>query len=197
MEKIRKLRKFFDIKNIDGYIINKNDEFFGEYISNFKDRLKYISNFSGSSGFAIILKKYNYLFVDGRYTLQGERESGKNFKIITFPYQMPKDVFKKKIKLGFDPRIVTKKFLNIFFKKSKITFLPLEENLVDEIWKRKEKKKVNKFYFLPYNSVDQNYNFKKNGFQALEFVKYPRGKSRMSDKQIKISRDVEVREKFI
>ncbi len=162
MEKIRKLRKFFDIKNIDGYIINKNDEFFGEYISNFNDRLKYISNFSGSSGFAIILKKYNYLFVDGRYTLQGGRESGNNFKIITFPYQMPKDIFKKKIKLGFDPRIVTKKFLNTFFKKSKITFLPLEENLVDEIWKRKEKKKVNKFYFLPNNSVDQNYNFKIN-----------------------------------
>ena len=29
------------------------------------DRLKTISNFSGSAGFAIILKKENFLFVDG------------------------------------------------------------------------------------------------------------------------------------
>ena len=34
------------------------------------DRLKFISNFSGSAGFAIILKNRNYLFVDGRYTIQ-------------------------------------------------------------------------------------------------------------------------------
>ena len=78
--KLKKLRKKFNIFNIDGYIIPKNDEFFSEYAS--KDRLKTISNFSGSAGIAIILKKTNYLFVDGRYTLQAEKESGKLFKII-------------------------------------------------------------------------------------------------------------------
>ena len=48
------------------------------------NRLKIISNFSGSSGLAIILKNKNYLFTDGRYTIQSQLESGKNFKIFGF-----------------------------------------------------------------------------------------------------------------
>ena len=40
------------------------------------NRLKIISNFSGSAGLAIILKKKNYLFTDGRYTIQSHLESG-------------------------------------------------------------------------------------------------------------------------
>ena len=56
MEKIKKLRKFFVTKKIDGYLVPKNDQFFSEYVSKHNDRLNYISNFSGSFGFALILK---------------------------------------------------------------------------------------------------------------------------------------------
>ena len=56
MEKIKKLRKILNKELIDGYLIPKNDEFFGEYIPDHNDRLKYISNFSGSYGLALILK---------------------------------------------------------------------------------------------------------------------------------------------
>ena len=78
--RIKVLREKFKDLEIDGYIIPKNDEFFSEYSEN--DRLKNISKFTGSAGLAIILKKNNYLFVDGRYTIQAKNESGKNFKII-------------------------------------------------------------------------------------------------------------------
>ena len=98
MEKINKLKKLFSEHNIDGYIIPKNDEFFNEYVSPSKDRLKFISNFSGSAGFSIILKKKNYLFVDGRYTIQAKIQSGSNFKVLTIPYKFPKDVLKTKKK---------------------------------------------------------------------------------------------------
>ena len=54
-KRINQLRAKFDILNIDGYIVPKNDEYFSEYAQ--KDRLKYISNFSGSAGYAILLKK--------------------------------------------------------------------------------------------------------------------------------------------
>ena len=53
MEKIKKLRQIIKKKLIDGYLVTKNDEFFGEYIPDQSDRLKYISNFSGSFGFCI------------------------------------------------------------------------------------------------------------------------------------------------
>ena len=75
IKKIIKLREKFKEHKIDGYIIPKNDEFFSEYAQN--DRLKTISNFTGSAGFAIILKKKCYLFVDGRYTIQARMEAGK------------------------------------------------------------------------------------------------------------------------
>ena len=54
-KRIKKLRDTFKRYDIDGYIIPKNDEFFSEYAS--IDRLKTISNFTGSAGLAIILKK--------------------------------------------------------------------------------------------------------------------------------------------
>ena len=82
MEKIKKLKNLLKREKIDGYIIPKNDEFFGEYTPDHNDRLNFISNFSGSFGLALILKNKNYLFVDGRYTLQAYNQSGKFFKIV-------------------------------------------------------------------------------------------------------------------
>ena len=53
--KIKILKDKFEKLKIDGYIVPKNDEYFSEYAKN--DRLKNISNFSGSAGIAVILKK--------------------------------------------------------------------------------------------------------------------------------------------
>ena len=96
MEKIEKLKKFFKQEKISGYIVPKNDEFFSENIPDHNDRLNFISNFTGSYGFALILKDKNYLFVDGRYTLQANKQSGKIFKIITIPDQMPDHILREK-----------------------------------------------------------------------------------------------------
>ena len=161
MEKIKKLRQVFKKEKIDGYLISKNDQFFGEYIPDHNDRLKYISNFSGSYGYSIILKNKNYLFVDGRYTLQANNQSGKYFKIITFPNKMPKDILKnKKLVIGFDPRLFTRRIIDIFFKNKDLKFVPIKNNLVDEIWKRVIKKNKIKFYILPNNSVGEDYKSK-------------------------------------
>ena len=69
--KIIKLKNLIKIKNLDGYIVPKNDAYFSEYSS--PDRLKDISNFSGSAGFAIILRKENYRdgVLDGLYETYG------------------------------------------------------------------------------------------------------------------------------
>ena len=78
---IKHLRKKFKKYGIDGYVIPKNDDYFTEYSK--INRLKIISNFSGSAGVAVILKDKNFLFTDGRYTIQSQIESGKYFKIIS------------------------------------------------------------------------------------------------------------------
>ena len=43
MEKITKLKQEFEIELIDGYLVPKNDNFLGEYVPEYNDRLKYIS----------------------------------------------------------------------------------------------------------------------------------------------------------
>ena len=163
MEKINKLKKIFKREEIDGYIIPKNDSFFGEYIPENNDRLKYISSFSGSYGFALILNNNNYLFVDGRYTLQANKQCDSFFKIKTIPNDLPRDVLKKKkLRIGFDPKLFTKKSLNIFFGKTNCKYVPIKKNLVDEIWMREKNETKNIFYVLPKHSVGEGYKSKVN-----------------------------------
>ena len=91
--KITQLKKLIRINSLDGYVVPKNDAYFSEY--SYPDRLKTLTNFSGSAGFAIILKKENYLFVDGRYTIQAQIQSGKNFKVLEVPRFSTKHILKK------------------------------------------------------------------------------------------------------
>ena len=155
--KIKLLRKKFDPLNIDGYIVPKNDEFFSEYASN--DRLKTIANFSGSAGLSIILKKNNYLFVDGRYTIQAQNESGKYFKIIQIHKNLPSSIFKG-INLGFDPKLFTSKQLKYYFS-NKNNLIPINKNLIDQIYKKKQKK-TKPFFSLNKNIVGENHQSKLN-----------------------------------
>ena len=147
MKKFKNLLKQY---KLDGYIIPKNDEYFNEYVSSAKDRLKFISNFSGSAGFAVILKNKNYLFVDGRYTIQARIQSGKSFKVITIPKKFPKDVlkFNKKLTIGFDPRLHTESKLNFLFNIKNISLKSVSKNLVDIVWSKRPKELIKPFYSL-------------------------------------------------
>ena len=161
MEKIKKLRKLFETFNIDGYIVPKNDEFFSEYTDLEKDNLKYISNFSGSFGLGLILKKENYLFVDGRYTLQAKNQSGKFFKIITIPKFFSKIIFKKnKLKIGFDPKLHTEKMLSLFFGNCSLKLVPINQNLINKISIKKTQRKKEGYFILPKNAYDISYKQK-------------------------------------
>ena len=143
---IKELRSKFNKYEIDGYVIPKNDDYFTEYSK--LNRLEVISNFSGSAGLAIILKNKNYLFTDGRYTIQSKIESGKNFKIYGFEKLKNCSLFKN-LTLGIDPKLFTNtQIKNYFLKQNKIKYV--EKNLIDEIKKQK------KHSFIPFFSLDKN-----------------------------------------
>ena len=160
--KITQLKKLIRINSLDGYVVPKNDAYFSEY--SYPDRLKTLTNFSGSAGFAVILKKENYLFVDGRYTIQAQIQSGKNFKVLEVPRFSTKHILKKgkkKLLLGFDPQLFTnlslkRKFANNF------NLLPIDENLVDKIYKEKSKKTTSSFYNLDHKISGESSNSKIN-----------------------------------
>ncbi len=157
IKKIQILRSKFKKYNIDGYIVPKNDDYFTEYSK--INRLKIISNFSGSAGLAIILKKKNYLFTDGRYTIQSQIESGKNFKILSFEKLNNCNLFKN-LKLGIDPKLFTYQQIKKFFlKNNKIEFI--DNNLIDEIQKQKIDDSF-PFFSLNKNIVGESTNSKLN-----------------------------------
>ena len=178
MNKINQLRNFLNKQNCDAYLIPKNDEYFGEYVPKNKDRLKFISGFTGSTGLALILKNKSYLFVDGRYTLQAKKEIYKDFKICEIPKIKPHYILKnlnKEITLGFDPKLFTSNTLKNIISNSLIKIKPINNNLIDAVWKNKTKVNNNKFYILEEKYHGENYLnkiSKVNKFLKLKDIHY-------------------------
>ena len=153
-ERINRLRKTFNKLKIDGYVVPKNDEFFSEYSK--KNKLKIISNFSGSAGFAIILKKKNYLFVDGRYTIQAQKESSKYFNIMEYKKIFNCNLFKN-LSLGINPKYFTSDQIRIFFNKNKIR--SINSSLIEKIFKNYTQKQKS-FYSLSKKIVGDTHTKK-------------------------------------
>ena len=164
INRIKILREKYTNLEIDGYIIPKNDKFFSEYAEN--DRLKNISKFTGSAGLAVILKKNNYLFVDGRYTIQAQNESGKNFKIIEIHKKLPSEIIKN-YNLGFDPKLFTSKTMKLYFSGEN-NLIPINQNLIDLIYKKK-KNKTKPFFSLNKNIVGESHQSKIK--KIINFIK--------------------------
>ena len=158
---VKNLRAQLHKHNIDGYIIPKNDEYFSEYSN--KDRLNKISNFTGSAGYAVVLKNINYLFVDSRYTIQANIESGKKFKILDYKKILNCKIFKNLV-IGLDPSLFTSHQINKFFTNNKVKII--KKNLIDNIVKLKNLNSK-PFYSLNKKIVGKDYKDK-----IGEIVKY-------------------------
>ena len=74
IDRIRLLRNIMNKLHIDFYLIPSLDEHHNEYIPKYWQRLKYITNFSGSNGTALIGLEEAYLWTDSRYFLQAKKE---------------------------------------------------------------------------------------------------------------------------
>ncbi len=140
--RIASLRKQLEIHDLDGFIIPHSDEYQGEYIPQYAERLAWVTGFTGSAGIAIILKDKAAIFVDGRYTIQVSEQIDK--KIIT-----AHDLFKPGVadwiknnlpkggKLGFDPWLLTAKEASTYQKAAHAAdgkTIAVDTNLIDEIW---------------------------------------------------------------
>ena len=127
-QKLNKLKNKFYHHGVDGYILPKNDEYFSEFAQ--KDKLKTITGFNGSMGLAIILKKKNLLFVDGRYVEQAKIQAGKKFKILEIPKKLPHQILSSSLNLGFNPMIFTSRSLLYYFR-NKIKLTPISSSIIN------------------------------------------------------------------
>ncbi len=151
---IKVLRSQFIKFDIDGYIIPKNDEYFSEYSN--EDRLKEVSNFTGSAGYAVILQNKNYLFVDGRYTIQARIESGKKFTILDYSKIINCKVFRN-LKIGFDPKLFTSGQIKKIFSNNSPK--SIKKNLINEVINLK-KIKIKPFYSLDQKITGESHQKK-------------------------------------
>lgn len=79
MNLIEKVRQFLKDNKIDYLLVNSANEFLMEY-SELEENARYhLTNFSGSTGDAVISQKDIFLFVDGRYHEQADKEVDKKF----------------------------------------------------------------------------------------------------------------------
>ena len=68
--RVAALRARFAALGIDGFLVPRADEHQGEYVPPSDERLAWLTGFTGSAGYAVVLASRAALLVDGRYTVQ-------------------------------------------------------------------------------------------------------------------------------
>lgn len=63
-------------ESIDVYYFNTSDYHLSEYVPAYFKTIQYFSNFSGSLATLLVDRKEAYLFVDGRYHIQADKQAG-------------------------------------------------------------------------------------------------------------------------
>ena len=154
----------------DAFLVPRSDMFSGEEVPENEERLKFISNFSGSAGYAIISAKSkikSVIFSDGRYQLQLKKEVNPKyfntfnggFKQVCLFLNKNKNILKKVV---IDPWLLTLseyEFLQDIIKETKISLEFINKNIIDEVWLNKPLKTVNKIFKLPIKYKNHNYYF--------------------------------------
>lgn len=68
--RVQSLRAKLKELGVDAFIVPHSDEHQNEYLPARAERLAWLTGFTGSAGFAVILSEQAMVFTDGRYTLQ-------------------------------------------------------------------------------------------------------------------------------
>ena len=134
-KRLIKLRSLFFQNKIEGYLVGVIGEY-GFVLPN-EERLKFITNFSGSNGFAIILDSKVILITDGRYLLQAKNELASIENSTIVDVSSPIDWSKlgvSKLTIGYDPKVFTHDKIKLF---ENLNLKIIKNNLVDQIWKNK------------------------------------------------------------
>jgi len=159
---LKKLNKKLEEKEIDFFLISTTDEFLNEYVPARNMRLKWLINFSGSNGIALISRKEKYFFTDGRYILQAKKEINKEFKIFDLAlidfFTFARDKIKKKTIL-VDFRIFKIDFMKKLFRVAESNSNKIihdKNNIIDRIWLNRPAEIIKNFFFLDKRIVGQN-----------------------------------------
>jgi Xaa-Pro aminopeptidase len=135
------LRSVMQEKQIDYYLVPSTDPHQSEYVPACWARRAFISGFTGSAGLALIAVNKAYLWTDGRYFLQAERELSPDWELMrqgidpSLTDWLAKQP--KPIQLGVDPTCLNQfdaQKLQAALSKQGGNILWIDDNLIDPIW---------------------------------------------------------------
>lgn len=147
-ERVTRLREELQRRQLDGFIIPRQDEFQGEYVAPYAERLRWLSGFAGSWGLAILMRDRAAIFVDGRYTIQVRHQVDTTiFTPRHLVEEPPAEWIEKELKpgevLGYDPWLMTAEQISRFEKaaaKAGAKLVPVDSNPIDSVWAEQPKR---------------------------------------------------------
>ena len=165
-------------KKYDALLVPREDMFSGEEVPKSEERLKYITNFTGSAGFAIIVSNENLksaIFSDGRYQLQLKKQvDTKFFDVFNGGINEIGNFLKDNEKylkiIAFDPWLLTSikyETLNKILKSTPLILKATEKNLIDEIWKKRPTETQKSIFQLPIKRTGENFLSKINRLKKV------------------------------
>ncbi|KAI0084760.1 Creatinase/aminopeptidase [Irpex rosettiformis] len=139
--------------NVTAYVVPSEDQHASEYIAECDERRAYISGFTGSAGTAVVTLKGAFLFTDGRYFLQAEKQLDNNWTLMkqgipdvpTWQEFLSKNLDSHSL-IGMDPTLITAadaESLQTSLKPKQSHLVSLSENLVDAIWENRPARTAN------------------------------------------------------
>ena len=138
--RLARLRDHLRGEGLAGFLVPRADAHQGEYVAARDERLQWLTGFTGSAGFAIVLPDVAGVFIDGRYRVQVKGQVDlAAFTPVPWPEVKPGPWIVEHLAegvVGFDPWLHTADEvarLEEALKGSRVT-LRAVENAVDAIW---------------------------------------------------------------
>jgi Xaa-Pro aminopeptidase len=136
------LREELKRRGLDGFVIPISDEHMSEYVGDYAQRLKWLTGFGGSAGFAAVTLDHAAIFVDGRYTVQVcEQVDGNLFDYKSVPADTLAgwlaEVCEAGAKIAYDPWLHTWAWVEALEKQVEpkgIVMVPEGSNPIDTVW---------------------------------------------------------------
>ncbi len=109
--RLARLRDHLRAEGLAGFIVPRADVHQGEYVAARDERLGWLTGFTGSAGFAVVLPEVAGVFIDGRYRVQVKQQVDLSaFTPVPWPEVKPGDWLRANLAegvVGFDPWLHT------------------------------------------------------------------------------------------
>ncbi len=135
------LRARLAVMGLQGWIVPRADVHQGEYVAARDERLQWLTGFTGSAGFCVVLPEVAGVFIDGRYRTQVKAQVDlAAFTPVPWPEVKPADWVRETLatgRIGFDPWLHTAdeiSKLETSLEISGVTICVGDTNAVDDIW---------------------------------------------------------------